>query len=35
MPPEFVLMRPDLSSAMAHVMQPLARAGNVANVDMV
>lgn len=35
MPPEFVLVRPNLPPAVAHVTQPLARAGNVANVEMV
>lgn len=32
--PEFVLVSPDLSPSMAYVVQPLAAAGNVINVDM-
>lgn len=33
--PEFVLVSPDLSSSMANVVQPLAAAGHVTNVDML
>lgn len=32
--PEFVLMSPDLPSAVTHFMKPFAAAGHVRNVDV-
>lgn len=33
--PEFVLVPPDLSPSVANIVQPLAAAGNVTNVDIL
>lgn len=33
--PEFVLVSPDLSPSVANIVQPLAAAGNVTNVDIL